>query len=128
MTRFRTQGLDHVALVVADMRRSIAWYADVLGMERRYADVWDGDGDPVVLCNGDACVALFEPADGDRVEADGVNRHFAIRLDRSGFDAARAELAQRGIEAEVWDHTICHSLYVRDPDGHQVELTTYDLR
>ena len=128
MTRFRTQGLDHVALVVADMRRSIAWYADVLGMERRYADVWDGGGHPVVLCNGDACVALFEPVEGDLVEADGVNRHFAIRLDRSGFDAARAELAQRGIEAELWDHTICHSLYVRDPDGHQVELTTYDLR
>jgi catechol 2,3-dioxygenase-like lactoylglutathione lyase family enzyme len=128
MTRFRTQGLDHVALVVADMRRSIAWYADVLGMERRYADVWDGGGHPVVLCNGDACVALFEPVEGDLVEADGVNRHFAIRLDRSGFDAARAELAEPGIEAELWDHTICHSLYVRDPDGHQVELTTYDLR
>jgi len=128
MTRFRAQGLDHVALVVADMRRSIAWYADVLGMERRYADVWDGGGHPVVLCNGDACVALFEPVEGDLVEADGVNRHFAIRLDRSGFDAARAELAEPGIEAELWDHTICHSLYVRDPDGHQVELTTYDLR
>jgi len=126
MTRFRTQGLDHVALVVADMRRSIAWYADVLGMERRYAGVWDGGGHPVVLCNGDACVALFEPVEGDLVEADGVNRHFAIRLDRSGFDAARAELAEPGIEAELWDHTICHSLY--DPDGHQVELTTYDLR
>lgn len=110
------------------MRRSIAWYADVLGMERRYADVWDGGGHPVVLCNGDACVALFEPVEGDLVEADGVNRHFAIRLDRSGFDAARAELAEPGIEAELWDHTICHSLYVRDPDGHQVELTTYDLR
>ncbi len=128
MTRFQTQGLDHVALVVADMERSIAWYADVLGMEPRYADVWDGAGDPVVLCNGDACVALFAPVDGDRVEADGVNRHFAIRLGRDGFDAAGAALAERGIEAELWDHTICHSLYVRDPDGHQVELTTYDLR
>ena len=127
MTRFRTQGLDHVALVVADMKRSMAWYVDVLGMERRYANVWDGGGDPVVLCNGDACVALFEPVEGDLVEADGVNRHFAIRLDRSGFDAARAELAALGIEAELWDHTICHSLYVRDPGGHQVELTTYDL-
>jgi len=115
MTRFRAQGLDHVALVVADMRRSIAWYADVLGMERRYAGVWDGGGHPVVLCNGDACVALFEPVEGDLVEADGVNRHFV-------------ELAEPGTEAELWDHTFCHSLYVRDPDGHQVELTTYDLR
>ena len=40
----------------------------------------------------------------------------------------RAQSWQRGIEAELWDHTICHSIYVRDPDGHQVELTTYDLR
>jgi catechol 2,3-dioxygenase len=125
MSRFATQGLDHVALVVADMKRSTAWYADVLGMERRFADVWNGRGDPVVLCNGAACVALFEPVDGDRIEAEGVNRHFAIRLDRAGFEAARSAFAERGIEAELWDHTICHSLYVRDPDGHQIELTTY---
>ena len=56
-----------------------------------------------------------------------MNRHFAIRLDRANFEAIRAALADRGIDAELWDHTICHSLYVRDPDGHQVELTTYDV-
>jgi catechol 2,3-dioxygenase-like lactoylglutathione lyase family enzyme len=127
MTSFQAEGLDHVALVVSDMARSIAWYADVLGMERRFADVWDGQGDPVVLCNGDACVALFEPVEGDTVGADGVNRHFAVRLDRVSFDGVRAGLAERGIDAELWDHTICHSLYIRDPDGHQVELTTYDV-
>jgi catechol 2,3-dioxygenase-like lactoylglutathione lyase family enzyme len=127
MSSFQTEGLDHVALVVSDMARSIAWYADVLGMERRFADVWDGRGDPVVLCNGDACVALFEPVEGDAVGADGVNRHFAIRLDRASFEAVRAGLAEHGIDAELWDHTICHSLYIRDPDGHQVELTTYDV-
>ena len=127
MASFHTSGLDHVALVVADMQRSIAWYEDVLGMERRFADVWNGRGDPVVLCNGDACVALFEPVEGDAVGADGVNRHFAIRLDRANFDAVRAALAERGIDAELWDHAICHSLYIRDPDGHQVELATYDL-
>jgi catechol 2,3-dioxygenase-like lactoylglutathione lyase family enzyme len=127
MTSFQAQGLDHVALVVSDMERSIGWYQDVLAMERRFADVWNGQGDPVVLCNGDACVALFEPVEDDAVGADGVNRHFAIRFDRAGFDRVRAALAERGIDAELWDHAICHSLYVRDPDGHQVELTTYDV-
>ena len=73
-------------------------------MERRFADVWNGQGDPVVLCNGDACVALFEPVEGDAIAADGVNRHFAIRLDRANFTSARAALAERGIEAELWDH------------------------
>jgi catechol 2,3-dioxygenase len=126
MASFDTSGLDHVALVVADMQRSIGWYEDVLGMERRFEDVWNGQGDPVVLCNGDACVALFEPVEGDAVGADGANRHFAIRLDRANFDALRAALAERGIDAELWDHAICHSLYIRDPDGHQVELATYD--
>jgi len=87
MPSFQTKGLDHVALVVSDTERSVAWYEDVLAMERRFADVWNRQGDPVVLCNGDACVALFEPVEGDAVEADGVNRHFAIRLDGAGFDA-----------------------------------------
>jgi catechol 2,3-dioxygenase-like lactoylglutathione lyase family enzyme len=127
MTSFQTSGLDHVALVVSDMDRSIAWYEDVLAMERRFADVWNGRGDPVVLCNGDACVALFEPVEGDALSADGVNRHFAIRLDRANFAAVRAALDERGTDAELWDHTICHSVYIRDPDGHQVELTTYDV-
>jgi len=124
---FAASGLDHVALVVADMSRSVAWYGEVLGMERRFEDVWDGGGDPVVLCNGDACVALFEPAEGDAAGRDGVNRHFAIRLDRANFAACRAALVAHGIDAELWDHAICHSLYVRDPDGHQVELTTYEI-
>jgi catechol 2,3-dioxygenase-like lactoylglutathione lyase family enzyme len=25
------------------------------------------------------------------------------------------------------DHTIAHSIYIFDPDGHRVELTTYEL-
>ena len=24
------------------------------------------------------------------------------------------------------DHGLSHSIYLRDPDGHQIELTTYD--
>jgi catechol 2,3-dioxygenase-like lactoylglutathione lyase family enzyme len=124
---FAASGLDHVALVVSDMSRSLDWYRSVLGMERRFEDVWDGGGDPVVLCNGEACVALFDPVEGDEIAADGASRHFAIRLDAANFARAREELAGRGVDAEAWDHTICRSLYVRDPDGHQVELTTYEV-
>jgi len=124
---FRSEGLDHVALVVGDVDRSSAWYRDVLGMERRFADVWTGTRDPVVLCNGAACVALFAPIDGETVVPDGRNRHFALKLDRANFAAARTLFAERRIESEFWDHGISRSVYVRDPDGHQVELTTYEL-
>ena len=88
MTSFRTDGLDHVALVVSDMERSIAWYEGVLAMERRFADVWKGQGDPVVLCNGEACVALFEPDHQAVLQVDRRKQDHA----RSLRDAAANEL------------------------------------
>jgi hypothetical protein len=48
-------------------------------------------------------------------------------MEHAAADAAGAAFAERGMKAELWDHTICHSVYVRDSDGHQVELTTYDV-
>ena len=43
----RVEGLDHVAMTVRDVARSVAWYRDVLGLERRYEAVW-GDYPAVV--------------------------------------------------------------------------------
>ena len=48
-------------------------------------------------------------------------------MEPAAADAAGAAFAEQGMKAELWNHTICHSVYVGDPDGHQVELTTYDV-
>jgi catechol-2,3-dioxygenase len=53
------------------------------------------------------------------------NEHFALALDRANFEQARRDLDRLGIAYEVWDHGICDSLYVSDPEGHLIELTTY---
>ncbi len=45
---FDLQGLDHIAITVRDIEASAAWYAEVLGLERRHSDVW-GDVPTVVL-------------------------------------------------------------------------------
>src|SRR5882724_4488624 len=55
---FRVNRLDHVALTVRDVQKSIAWYRDVFGLERRHAETW-GDY-PVMMCAGDTALALFE--------------------------------------------------------------------
>jgi len=52
--------------------------------------------------------------------------HIAFRLDRAGFETAREALAERGVDARFSDHGISHSVYLNDPDGHQIELTTYE--
>jgi catechol-2,3-dioxygenase len=40
-------------------------------------------------------------------------------------EQARADLDRLGIAYDIWDHGICDSLYLQDPEGHQIELTTY---
>jgi catechol 2,3-dioxygenase-like lactoylglutathione lyase family enzyme len=120
--------IDHVAIAVADMQRSIEWYRDVLGFEQRHPE-WGTE--PAMMCAGDTCVALFE------VEADAPHpppgrdtiamRHLAFRSDRTGFGRAQDELRERGIEFELMDHETAHSVYFEDPDGHRLEITTYEL-
>ena len=125
---FRVEGIDHVALAVRDVARSVAWYQDVLGLERRYADVW-GDF-PAVVGVGTTSLAFFparvpEPTPPGRDTL--AVRHIAFRVDRAAFDQARGGLQARGLALRFEDHTAAHSLYFTDPDGHQLEITTYDV-
>jgi catechol 2,3-dioxygenase-like lactoylglutathione lyase family enzyme len=53
--------------------------------------------------------------------------HLAFRANRENFLTAQGELKKRGIKFEFQDHEIAHSIYFRDPDGHQLEITTYDV-
>ena len=39
----------------------------------------------------------------------------------------RRRFGRSGIEFRFSDHGACHSVYFKDPDGHQIELTTYEV-
>jgi catechol-2,3-dioxygenase len=43
------------------------------------------------------------------------------------FERARHDLHERGIAITFADHTAAHSIYFTDPDGHELEITTYDV-
>jgi catechol 2,3-dioxygenase-like lactoylglutathione lyase family enzyme len=122
------EGIDHVALSVRDVARSAQWYRDVLGLERQHGDVW-GDV-PAFIGRGTTAIALFPIRDHDQKTAHGAirMRHLAFRADRKNFLVAQDELKQRGIDFEFQDHEISHSIYFYDPDGHELEITTYELK
>jgi catechol 2,3-dioxygenase-like lactoylglutathione lyase family enzyme len=126
---FRVEGIDHVALTVRDVARSVAWYRDVLGLERHYEPTW-GDF-PAVVGAGTTALALFParaPAPGPPPGRDVLSvRHIAFRVDREMFGRAAAHLEACGITPAFEDHTAAHSLYFADPDGHQLEITTYEI-
>jgi catechol 2,3-dioxygenase-like lactoylglutathione lyase family enzyme len=120
---FRIAGLDHVAIEVADLDAAERWYAETLGLERAHPE-WDP---PRIMAAGGTGVALFPTADGAPVEPLPHLNHIAFRVDRDSFDSAREELARRGVELRESDHGSAHSIYFTDPDGHRLELTTYDV-
>ena len=125
----KVEGIDHVALAVRDVERSIRWYGDLLGLERRFADVW-GDV-PAFISAGTTSIALFPVRDGAAKPPPGRDSiamlHLAFRVDAAGFAHAKEELTRRGIAWEFSDHEVSHSIYFDDPDGHHLEITTYDL-
>jgi catechol 2,3-dioxygenase-like lactoylglutathione lyase family enzyme len=123
------EGIDHVALGVGDIERSVKWYTEVLGFERVHEGMWDGV--PTFIGKGNTGIALF-PASSGAESTPPIGRgirmlHLAFRADRENFLAAQRELQKRGIDFEFQDHEISHSIYFRDPDGHQLEITTYEL-
>jgi catechol 2,3-dioxygenase-like lactoylglutathione lyase family enzyme len=122
------EGIDHVAMSVRDVEKAAQWYVDVLGFERKFDGMWDGV--PVFIGKGTTALALFPVRErsGSSTPADIRIHHLAMRANRKNFLAAQEELKRLGINFEFQDHEISHSIYFRDPDGHQLEITTYELK
>jgi catechol 2,3-dioxygenase-like lactoylglutathione lyase family enzyme len=123
------EGIDHVALSVRDVERATQWYIEVLGFERLHDGMWDGV--PVFIGKGRTALALF-PAGSQsghaRADRDIRMLHLAFRATRRNFLAAQRELTERGIHFDFEDHEIAQSIYFQDLDGHNLEITTYEVR
>ena len=125
------EGIDHVALSVRDVELSAKWYIDVLGFERKHEGMWNGI--PTFIAKGTTAIALFPARNHDSKKTPASAAwmdmlHLAFRANRQNFLAAQRELKERGITFEFQDHEISHSIYFHDPDGHELEITTYELK
>lgn len=123
------------ALYVDDMARAVAFYRDVLGLRvmggnDRLTPV-DAGGDTVLLLfrRGATTAGIGFPG-GFIPPHDGAGpAHLAFAIDADSYEAWKARFAGLGIAVEAenrWDRG-GRSLYVRDPDGHSVELATPGL-
>ncbi len=127
------RGLHHVTAISSDIEKTIAFYRDVLGLgivhdgpsddDSQTRHVWFGalDGSAGTL------VSFMEyPNLPAAVVGVGSTHHFALTIETAAEQEAwRDYLRSRGIECtDVFDRGAFRSLYLRDPDGHVVELTT----
>jgi catechol 2,3-dioxygenase-like lactoylglutathione lyase family enzyme len=123
---FSINGLDHVAIRVRDMEKTIAWYEQVLGLKKYTIEEWGPY--PVFLLACKTGIAVF-PAELDGwSKAEQKKRvcidHFAFNVDRQAFDSAVLHYQKLGLSYSIQDHQYFDSIYTLDPDGHTVELTT----
>jgi catechol 2,3-dioxygenase-like lactoylglutathione lyase family enzyme len=111
-----TTGIDHVVLHVSDLRRSIGFYTDVLGMTEHHG----GSGYMFLRC-GAQVLGLFETDDGEAVTAGPELNHIAFNAAPDSYEDVKAALERHGIEVRG-RRGDPRCVYFRDPDGHQLQI------
>ena len=108
----RVTGLNHVTLAVSDLDHSLAFYRDLLGMAPRAR--W---ATGAYLEAGSLWLCLSAGPVAPRVD----DTHLAFDVEFDDFAALSAKV--RSV-APVWRENVSEgsSLYMLDPDGHQLEL------
>ena len=131
--RLRIAGLHHITVLCADAERSVAFYRNVLGLRLVQQTVNEDDRAARHLFFGDehgrpgTLITCLEYPDLDEGSVGrGSTHHFALSVESEEELAAwRDYLMSRGIPTtEVMDRSWFKSIYLRDPDGHIVEIAT----
>jgi catechol 2,3-dioxygenase-like lactoylglutathione lyase family enzyme len=120
------------ALYVEDMTRAVAFYRDALGLTpmsvgERLSTFDAGGATVLLLFHRGATREGFRWPGGFIPPHDGSGAlHVAFAVDAADLETWERTLVARGVAIEsrvTWDLG-GRSLYVRDPDGHSVELVT----
>jgi catechol 2,3-dioxygenase-like lactoylglutathione lyase family enzyme len=126
----RAGGVHHIALMCADVERTIRFYSGLLGfplVEIFENRDYKGSTHLFFDIGHDNTLAFFDFPGlglGPYAEVLGGLHHIAISIDRAAWDAARARLEEAGVACQIESEI---SLYFADPDGVRLELIAEEL-
>jgi catechol 2,3-dioxygenase-like lactoylglutathione lyase family enzyme len=127
-------GFDHVAITVADVDTTIAWYQRVLGAVPLHRDLWQAGKLPVALLQVGASRLSVHPAAAPAAphavaptpgsadlcfRFDGSVGEILALLDQAGVAVEDGPVPRPAANGERGT-----SVYFRDPDGNLLELLT----
>lgn len=122
--------LGHVVFYVRNLERASRFYTEVVGLQR-VGTIFNGRAAAFSGGRTHHELLLIEvgaapgPLEGKRIGLYHVG--WKVGEDRAALLAARERALTQGVVLEgVADHTVSQSLYMRDPDGNEVELFVDD--
>jgi catechol-2,3-dioxygenase len=119
-------GVNELVLEVVDLAAAEQFYAGVLGLP--VVERWDKREAFWVMAGDRTRIGLWRPQVGVAGGRGGVHVHYALHLPREAFDGAVARLRKHGYDPELHEgFEDSRAAYVTDPDGHCVELWTWDV-
>jgi catechol 2,3-dioxygenase-like lactoylglutathione lyase family enzyme len=112
-------GVDFVSIPTEDFEKTRAFYADVLGLEP--SQVWGEKPMGAEFETGTVTVALLNNA-ALGLEFSPTTAPIEFHVD--DFDAAKAELASRGVQfqGDTLDSGVCFQAFFKDPDGNALAI------
>jgi catechol 2,3-dioxygenase-like lactoylglutathione lyase family enzyme len=120
-------GVNELVLEVVDLEESIRFYTEVLGLP--LVERWDNRDAVWVMAGDRTRIGLWRPQVGLAGGRGGVHVHYAMHLPEESYDAAVERLRAHGLQVqeEIFAEDRGRAAYVTDPDGHVVELWTWDV-
>jgi catechol 2,3-dioxygenase-like lactoylglutathione lyase family enzyme len=121
-------GVNELVLEVVDLAESIRFYTEALGLP--LVERWEHREAAWVMAGERTRIGLWKPQVGIAGGRGGVHVHYAMHIAEEDYDAAVERLRACGFDVheEIFDGSQSgRAAYVTDPDGHVVELWTWDV-
>lgn len=122
--------MDHIVLRVSDVQRSLDWYTTMLGLEPVRADEWRAGECPFpsVRISTDTIIDLIA---GDVDHKTRNLDHFCVVVTPQSMDEVRRsgdfDIVRDPDFTLFGARGMADGLYIRDPDGNEIELRTYHV-
>lgn len=129
-TPIPTGGVDHLALICSDLEATIRFYTEVLGMH--LTKIVQNRDEPTSThifldMGGGNQLAFFDfPEQGPAPTIRGIGsmHHLALKARPEQYRAILATIEARHLEHSAHGSRDAGSVYLRDPDGILLEVTT----